>query len=439
MVRAAKAFRQQQSGPNAAQQVDANVLLDSFEGWLSRGLPDEALRVATIAADLFSHAGDRIGESKAFTCVEKAIAAGAKRDHAVSVGDSSLLLGSGSVHSVGSASQEPSMSVLGSNDYGDTLMLSRESADKEPTQDGSSFADTDFTQLPISYGEMLVLKTAMKCRGRPYDRQRQDFLAKPRDRRSSPETWGLRDSVSTTDQSGTAEACSSSRGPGDQSRRQESKSLSSKETDSLVARLTQPKRIKHHSRPPGEQIVMRSQEMSREKAKVGFDLKAMVARLASPRFARMSSPTPGERIVVSWSRSEHARRPDPQRIKDLATSTRRGGSARAWGILPPAAASTDRCNQPMHESLPSATCGNSARMAPQAHPQRPPATVPPLQQRPMPGAMAQDTDSNEDLEDLQDDDLPGLPDLESSQQMDDFAMDTYQDQRSWRSGVDRRA
>jgi hypothetical protein len=57
----------------------------------------------------------------------------------------------------------------------------------------------------------------------------------------------------------------------------------------------------------------------------------------------------------------------------------------------------------------------------------------------MPGAMAQDTDSNEDLEDLQDDDLPGLPDLESSQQMDDFAMDTYQDQRSWRSGVDRRA
>lgn len=114
---------------------------------------------------------------------------------------------------------------------------------------------------------------------------------------------------------------------------QQTHTLNTAQTDSLVNRLCKPRSRKQAAKPPGEEIVLRTQEKSSKLKAGGLDIASIVARLAAPRAARALSPTPGERVVLMWNRSENLRKPDLQRINDLAKASRRGASARAWGVF----------------------------------------------------------------------------------------------------------
>merc|ERR1719321_1418219 len=147
-----------------------------FDERMERGLPDEALRLASTAVDLFYKYGDKAGESRALSCVAQAMASGATLPKSEGIGavamsehDSSLQDG---------MLQASKQSADGDGDIVDVV---------EDT--ASSFAVTDLDQLPISYGERLILETVMKCRQRPYDRKRQEELAQPRRRGATAEAW----------------------------------------------------------------------------------------------------------------------------------------------------------------------------------------------------------------------------------------------------------
>lgn len=340
MVKAAKAYRlvQQASKPPTEGQADANALLESFEEKMENGLPDEALRLASTAVDLFFKYGDKSGESRALSCVAQAITSGATLPKSEGTG-------AFSTSEFGSFAMQDSSRVLESRE----LELGNDCVLDVPEDTGSSLTFTDFTELPISYGERLILETCMKARQRPYDRHRMEHLAQPRRRGGSALSWGVphRDGAGAIGErssapigappgsssggvsvdpysSGSVRPCTSSQEP----------RLNTTQEAQLVSRLCQPKRRKAASKPPGEQIILGSQELrsTGKLKKGGFEIASIVARLAAPRAARVLSPTPGERVVLMWNRSENLRKPDLQRINELAKSSRRGGTARAWGV-----------------------------------------------------------------------------------------------------------
>jgi len=338
MVAAAKAHRlqaqtQPAAKPPTSRQDDANACLEMFEERMERGLPDEALRLASCAVDLFFRDEDKAGESRALSCVAQAISAGASIQNIQQnpEGDSS----------------DPYPDPADTSGMQDNArMLDRfdlEDGYDGAVEDGSSLALTDFTQLPISYGERLILETCMKSRSRPYDRQRQEKLSQPRRRGASAEAWGVNDGSSMEKPSSLPQGSSCGGGmsasgvpsgsvpPG--SMTSQEVRLSSAQTDKLVSRLCAPKRSKALAKPPGEEIMlMKTKERAAKLKAGGFDITSIVARLAAPRAARALSPTPGERVVLMWNRSENVRKPDLLRINDMAKPSRRGASARAWGV-----------------------------------------------------------------------------------------------------------
>jgi hypothetical protein len=212
-------------------------------------------------------------------------------------------------------------------------------------------AVTDLDQLPISYGERLILETVMKCRQRPYDRKRQEALAQPRRRGGAAEAWGVSGlgersppqgstmRATTSGGSGALDYSSGALGPSGSgplgsSNNSKDPRLTSDQEARLVDRLCQPKRRKPDaSKTPGEAILLRNQDRDAKLKTGSIDVAAIVSRLSAPRAIRALSPTPGERVVLMWNRSENLRKPDPQRINELAQSSRRGGSARAWGVF----------------------------------------------------------------------------------------------------------
>lgn len=335
MVAAAKAHRHaQQAGKQTPRQADANALLQSFEQKMQKGHVGEALRVATTAVDLFVKEGDRAGECRALSCVAQAMAYSEQRAEGV-------LLGTCAPSETGPARQKAASA--------DGEAMPRNCLEEEDdglaqgvavAAEDASIAGTDLTQLPISYGERLILETCMRSRSRPYDRQRQEELAQPRNRGGTAASWGVRDGGSgdRTQSGGPAATASSSyRGTSqDQSfayvARARQEALNTEQVDDLVNRLSQPKRAKQSARPPGEQIILRSQEKTKSKGDI--DISSIVSRLATPRAVRALSPTPGERVLMMWNRSDGLRRPDLQRINELAKATRRGGCAKSWGVRP---------------------------------------------------------------------------------------------------------
>jgi len=339
MVAAAKAHilqAQQAAKPPTDRQADANACLEMFEERMDRGMPDEALRLASCAVDLFFRDGDKPGESLALSCVAQAMSAGASIQNFQQKpeGDSSAP----PMYSepAGTSGMQDNARMLDSFDLEDGY-------DGAVEDGGSSLALTDFTQLPISYGERLILETCMKSRSRPYDRQRQEKLSQPRRRGASAEAWGIKDGSSMEKPSSLPQGSSLGGGMSasgvpsgsvpPSSMTSQDVRLSSVQTDNLVSRLCAPKRRKAPSKPPGEEIMlMKTQERAAKLKAGGFDIASIVARLAAPRAARALSPTPGERVVLMWNRSENVRKPDLLRINAMAKPSRRGASARAWGV-----------------------------------------------------------------------------------------------------------
>lgn len=352
MVAAAKAHRlvqqQQQKHqpqaqqPPAEQQQDGNVLLQMWEEKMDRGLPDEALQLASAAVDIFFNDGDKAGESRALSYVAQAMAWGATLQKSEGVTPSIELGSSG-------AQERPSIG------FGN---VDTRNLDTNNVGDGSSSLGlTDLTELPISYGERLILETCMRSRQRPYDRERQEALSRPRKRGGAAQTW-MKDgakSVSVSAQASETErslpnvsgGSSSAREPSAResigasseasvpvSARSQEARLSTAQTDSLVSRLSQPKKNKQLAKAPAEQLLLRSQDRSSKLKTGGVDIVSIVARLSAPRPGRALSPTPGERVVLMWNRSENQRKPDYERLNQMAKSSRRGGSAQAWGVKP---------------------------------------------------------------------------------------------------------
>jgi len=296
---------------------------------MDRGFPDDALRLASAAVDVFFKDGNKPGESRALSCVAQAMAWGATLN--------------GSATSSAALRQRPE--VVGSSmslemdSFGAQESTTVGLIDTTPwgvVEDSrSSMGLTDLSELPISYGERLILETCVRCRQRPYDRERQEALSRPRrggkdvgvDRsageRSLPTVSGGVSCEPST-QPSTARSSTS----------QDTRRLNMAQTDQLVNRLSTPRRHQKSAKPPAEQLPLRSQERSAKPEAGGLAIASMVARLSAPRSARALSPTPGERVVLMWNRSENLRKPDLERLNRLAIASRRGGTAAAWGVRP---------------------------------------------------------------------------------------------------------
>mmetsp|Transcript_1869 Transcript_1869/g.5485 ORF Transcript_1869/g.5485 Transcript_1869/m.5485 type:complete len:364 (-) Transcript_1869:150-1241(-) len=163
--------------------------------------------------------------------------------------------------------------------------------------------------VPLS---QLVLETYFGSKRRPYDRKRQDELARPR-RVATPPS---RANGSTSLEQPSTRTASVDK-------------VSREKVDSVVARLAQPKKTMLSARSPGDSIVAMVQDQERAR-RPQLDVDAIVLRLATPRRVRRDMETPGERILSMYNTPAHPRPVNLDRIAAMAKPTRRGGSSAAW-------------------------------------------------------------------------------------------------------------
>ncbi|CAK0872238.1 unnamed protein product, partial [Prorocentrum cordatum] len=168
---------------------------------------------------------------------------------------------------------------------------------------GSSEPEED--ALPLSYGEQLVLQTYLHSKRRPYDKQRQEALAKPR----KP----LGDDASL-----------------EQQHLQDDRRLDKQEVQQMVDRLYKPK-PKRFQMDDAEVVLLELQQQQSARRK-DFDLDAMVARLYVPKPPK-SLEVADDESTFSISASP-PRPPDKERLRSLARPKNRGASAEAWGLRP---------------------------------------------------------------------------------------------------------
>jgi len=177
---------------------------------------------------------------------------------------------------------------------------------------GTSVAESteSYSNVPLCFGEQLVLETYMRSKGRRYDRQRQDELSQPRRHKGDAWAFGAQ---------------------GGELMDENEKVLDQHQVQNLVARLAKPKR--HQSNEDAGQMVtlhsMRDEALKRQSA---ADAEAMVKRLAAPKTFRAYDPTPGERVCMMYNRWKPTRAVNLDRLADMAKPKKRGGRAESWGV-----------------------------------------------------------------------------------------------------------
>eukprot|EP00930_Biecheleria_cincta_P025412 TRINITY_DN18101_c0_g1_i2.p1 TRINITY_DN18101_c0_g1~~TRINITY_DN18101_c0_g1_i2.p1 ORF type:complete len:488 (-),score=92.47 TRINITY_DN18101_c0_g1_i2:119-1363(-) len=175
---------------------------------------------------------------------------------------------------------------------------------------GTSVAESteSYSNVPLCFGEQLVLETYMRNKGRRYDRKRQDELSQPR--RPKGDSWA------SGYQGGEP---------------MDDRVLDKQQLKNLVARLAKPKR--HLSNEDAGQMVMlhsmRDEALKRQSA---ADTAALIKRLAAPKASRAYDPTPGERICMMYNRWKPTRAVNLERLADMAKPKKRGGRAESWGV-----------------------------------------------------------------------------------------------------------
>lgn len=181
----------------------------------------------------------------------------------------------------------------------------------EPLDEHEEWVQGDDSGLDVPLSQ-LVLETYFGCKRRPYDRKRQDELAKPKRVASAsvPPDGGV-----SLDQISSRSVLMD----------KESKD----KQDSLIARLSQPKKQPPRGNSSGECILAMVQHEERSK-RANVDVDAMLQRLATPRRRQRQPPTPGERVLPCYNKSAQSRSVDLHRINAMAKPTRRGGSCTAW-------------------------------------------------------------------------------------------------------------
>eukprot|EP00747_Dinoflagellata_sp_TGD_P165745 gnl/TRDRNA2_/TRDRNA2_187495_c0_seq1.p1 gnl/TRDRNA2_/TRDRNA2_187495_c0~~gnl/TRDRNA2_/TRDRNA2_187495_c0_seq1.p1 ORF type:complete len:456 (+),score=70.65 gnl/TRDRNA2_/TRDRNA2_187495_c0_seq1:89-1369(+) len=192
----------------------------------------------------------------------------------------------------------------------------------------------------LSFGEQLVIETAMRFRGRSYDRRRQEELATPRRRgaqgMSGTASRELDFFMSCEKEGGKSISddlsAQSSIRPQVTSEDSERK-LQKQEVDELLDRLSKPRRQQIAHKPSsGDLSFQRSQQDESIRQREGFDLQHMVERLATPKKNYRLGPASGESVVLLHRSRCQGRPPDESRLKELSRPKRRGGSCMAWGV-----------------------------------------------------------------------------------------------------------
>lgn len=228
-----------------------------------------------------------------------------------------------------------------------------------PEEDGTRSVGTasDLTaELPLSFGEQLVLETYLHCRRRPYDRQRQEQLSQPRRAKASQDSWGSKGC--TNDQ-----VASTMAPEGDKD--EVGRALIRRKVDDSVARLSAPKRSMVNKAPAGESIAINTQPDEERAKRTAIDVSAMLDRLAAPRLRRPHEPE-GERVTMGANGGSAAIRPvNLQRLSALSKPTKRGASCSAWGVskdwIRPATSRVMRDGDPPAEDSRVSTGSRSAR------------------------------------------------------------------------------
>eukprot|EP00435_Cladocopium_sp_Y103_P065840 s123_g27.t2 len=161
--------------------------------------------------------------------------------------------------------------------------------------DASQSSSEAEAEVPLSFGEQLVLETYLRFRGRRYDRQRQEELCQPRRIKPPADRWS----------SGRREV------------------LEKEQLEDLLKRLAGPKRGK--ATDSGELIALHSskQEMVQRRVQAK-DVEATFARLSAPKTARGYDPTPGEKVCLMYNQTSH-RSVNLERLADMAQPKKRGG------------------------------------------------------------------------------------------------------------------
>jgi len=162
--------------------------------------------------------------------------------------------------------------------------------------------------VPLSPGEQLVLDTYLRYKQRPYDRQRQDELAVPRQHTRSFSTFC--DSTSTT-----------------------VPKMPKIISDDLCERLSQPKRPDRRKVSSGEALV-KSARLRDRSQRASFDLPGLVQRLSAPKTARPRSPTSGERIMIQYNKPQDGKGISKEKLDMLSRPVIRGASSGSWRVDP---------------------------------------------------------------------------------------------------------
>lgn len=197
--------------------------------------------------------------------------------------------------------QTPGQSVrqIASSSVGEESRLASGASGLGAESEYSSEAEY-LSDIPLTYGEQLVLETVFRSRQRPYNRQRQEELSKPRRRMAAPEP------VFT-------------QAP-----------LSPKQVDDVVNRLYRLRAVKKGSESFDENCLAASTPK-----RSAQELEAIWNRLSALKPRRPRSPTPNEQVLFAYSSQMQQRRVDYCRLEEMSKPRKRGGTCASWGIYVP--------------------------------------------------------------------------------------------------------
>lgn len=196
------------------------------------------------------------------------------------------------------------------------------------SREGGLDVNVSPADLPLSFGEQLVLETYLRRPRRPLNKQRQEELSQPKHKANSAMSQVEEDSAGK--------------------RPQEDK-MDSEQLRDLVDRLHRPKKpAKDPNAVPGESVVLRSLEAEHARRR-GVDVGAIVARLhpkvppcsicrrqRSDEDAETQSRLCASCLQQATQQQQQQERPprtaDPMRMIELSQPLRRGANISSWRV-----------------------------------------------------------------------------------------------------------
>lgn len=181
----------------------------------------------------------------------------------------------------------------GSASASSTCRLNGRWQGSQASKDTASENSEALTDLPLTFGEQLVLETYLRCRQRPYNRQRQDELSQPRHRPGN----------GAMEEPGSAAA-----------------KLDKSQVEVLLSRLAQPRRHPPLAKSSDQAEVPEETKVLRRTA---AEMEAISQRLHTRQHTRPLSPAEGDRIIMLHNFRNEGRSVDFQRLALMAKPRKR--------------------------------------------------------------------------------------------------------------------